>query len=640
MIDNNRRGRYPYSLEDSLASRATAKEKKSFPIRPLIWLLLLVFLAGAIWLVLSSHRSKADSPSSSSSSFTFFAKQVIAMRFQLNGKEVILMPDSLCVVNPRDTLQLLEVKTDGWLTWGTKVASAEMDVSALRQNAVAIKDFWPKESFETPKTVSIDVLSWGKSIGKVSFQIQLDAKDWLQKANTTTDFNRKVGYLEKALQENTGNVLVKTQLAGLYYEGKRYDDAVRLYKEIDETGKTKPVLERLLDIYQAQNKVDDALGAYIDLLKISDDAETFKSLLHYLERHKSKQEAGRFLEVHQHDIPKQFQSSLLLVQADLNTQTKNWSKAAASYEKAIKAGVKDPTILYNAAVAYQQSDDPNKAIQALERYLQKNPSDMKSWMQLAELQQKKGATAQARSTYETILKKNPQNKDALVRLVALLEKTNDKAALQSAYERLYHAEPKNKTVQHNLAILYYETKNWDKAAQVFEAMASADPKDVESRKYLLDLYRKLKNEKGEAATLKSLAQSDPNNKAYQESIFSDFDQKKDYKGMAAFFHGVAKQKPDVVFPHNCLLYADLKLGDKQSALKELEQLIRLQPKDKKLVRQAANLYESSGNNAEALKKIELLLKLDPKDKEARDDYLRLRLHMMGGKQKPAKNGAK
>jgi len=68
---------------------------------------------------------------------------------------------------------------------------------------------------------------------------------------------------------------------------------------------------------------------------------------------------------------------------------------------------------------------------------------------------------------------------------------------------------------------------------------------------------------------------------------------------------------------------------------ELDQLIRLQPKEKKHLRQAASLYEELGNFPEAAKKLEQLLKLDPKNKEAQDDYLRIRRHLLGT-QKPAK----
>jgi len=629
---NRRRGNYPYSIERSFPQQATrrppVKKKKRRPLRAVAMVFLVLLIGGLAVLVFSSGARNAIT------SVMPFPKKLVALRLTINGKEVILMPGSQGVLNPRDSLQLLEVQTDGWASWGTRVNSSDLDVSRMRKEPVAIKELLPKESFETPRTVELRTSWWEKPLGEVSFLVQLDAKDWLQKANAATESDRKIGYLEKALKENPGNVLVKTQLAGAYFDNKKYDPAAKLYEEIDESGKSKSILERLLLAYQARNRVDEALKTYLDLFKLSDDPEAFKEFLQYLQKQKSKDETARFLEKHQQDFPKAFQSSALLLLADLSAQTKNWSKASSAYEKAIKAGVKDPDVLYNLAVTYQQGDDSDKAIQALERYLQKNPNDIKSWMHLGELQEKKGALSAARTTYDTLVQKNPQNKEALLKLVSILEKTKDKAGLQGAYEKLAQIQPKNRTVQYNLGILYYEARKWDKAAQCFEAIASSDPRDVESRKYLLDLYRKTKNEKGEAEMLQTLAQLDPKNQNYYEAIFTSYDEKKDYKGMTTFFRNAAQHHPDSVVVHNYLLYAQLKLGDNNAALKELENLIKLQPKEKKHLRQAVNLYESSGDYSEALKKLDQLMKLDPKDKEAKDDYLRIKMLMLS-KKKPA-----
>jgi tetratricopeptide (TPR) repeat protein len=600
-------------------------EKKRKRSRIIILLSLLILLAGGLFYALASNMMPGMTP------YLPFPKELVAVRLQLNGKEVLLKPGSQCVVNPRDTLQLLEVKTDGWISLGTKVVSPDFNVSAIQGRPEVIRGLMPQESFETPKTVEIRTLFWNKPIGKVSLVVQLDARDWLQKANATGDAGKKISYLEKALQENSGNILVKTQLAGLYYETKKYDEAAKLYKEIDDAGKTKPVLERLLSIYQIKNRVDDSLLVYLDLLKLTEDPGCFKEFLKYLEKHKSKEEAERYLERHQQDIPKAFHSSLLLVQADLSSQSKNWSRAAAAYEKVVKAGVKDPDVLYNLAMSYEQNDETDKAIQTLERYLQRNPSDIKSWMQLGAIQEKKGNLNQARTTYETVLQKNPQNKDALLRLIAILQKSNDKPALQAAYEKLAQQQPKNRTIQHNLAVLYYESKDWDKAGHAFEAIAAMDPKDVESRKYLLDIYKKEKNEKGRIDMLRSLADLEPGNTSYYDALFADYDARKDYKDMAALFKTATERHPDSVPMHNYLLYALMKLGDSKGALKELDNLSKLQPKEKKYLRQAANLYEKMADYGQALKKLDQLIKLDPKDQQTKDEYMRVRMLMLGKK---------
>jgi tetratricopeptide (TPR) repeat protein len=212
-----------------------------------------------------------------------------------------------------------------------------------------------------------------------------------------------------------------------------------------------------------------------------------------------------------------------------------------------------------------------------------------------------------------------------------MEKSNDKSGLLGAYERLALMQPKNRTLQHNLAILYYEAKRYDKAITCFQTIASLDPKDLESRKYLLDIHRKLRNEKGELAILQELSRMDPANAAYQDALFKYYDDKKDYKGMVACFKEATDQNPDSVRLHSYQLHAAMKLGDKKGAARELEHLIRLQPKDKTFIRKAADLYEGSGDYAEALKKLDQLLKLDPGNKQAKDDYLRLKMMSMSKK---------
>ncbi len=623
---DSRRG-YPYGSPGSFYRGGREKERKNkkSPRRIIIALVIVLLLGGGLAWVVTSEGGVA--------SLLPFPKKLVALRFQHNGQEVLLLPDSQVLLNPRDSLHLTQIKTDGWLSLGTRVVSADMDTRTITKRPVTIRDLFPNESFDNPKTIEMRVLLWNRQIGKVSLVVQLDARDWLQRANSTADIDKRISYLERALRENASNILVKTQLAGLYFDSKRYPEAARLYKEIDESGKSRNISERLLLVYQLMNKTDDALLVYLDLLKLSEEQQTFKEFIAYLKKRKSREEAEKFLEKHQHEIPKSFQSSVLLAMAELSSDTKNWSRAASAYEKAIRAGVKDTDVLYNLFVTYKRNDDTDKALQALQKYLQRNPGDTESWFQLAELYQKKGNHSQAKATYESILRKNPQNKEALTRLIAMLEKSNDKAGLQAAYEKLALMQPKNRTLQHNLAVLYYESKKYDKAIHAFQTVASLDPKDMESRKYLLDIHRKLRNEKGELAVLQEMAKLDTKNTTYLDTIFKHYDDKKDYKGMLAYFHQASEHNPGSSRLHTYQLHAAMKLGDKKAAAKELDQLIRLNPKNKVYLRKAADLHEGAGNSAEALKKLDLLLKLDPKDKQAKEDYLRIKMQSIS-KKKP------
>ncbi len=613
-----RRSGYPYGSPGSFYRGSTEKPKSPKNSRMVVLVVALVLVSVAAGLFFAARNA---------SSFAIFPKKLLALRFQHNGQEVLLLPDQQVIVNPRDSLNLVQIRTDGWLSWGTRVVSSDTN-RKITQNMNIIKDLFSQESFDTPKVVELRVLLWNRPIGKVSLLVQLDAKDWLQRANATSDADKKIDFLEKALHENASNILVKTQLAGLYFDNKRYADAVRLYSEIDNSGKSRNISERLLQVYQIMNRVDDSLRVYLDLLKISDEQDqqqVFKDFMAYLKKKKQKEDAEKFLEKHFNDIPRAFHSAVLISIAELSTETKNWSRAAASYEKAIKAGVKDSDVLYNLFVSYKRDGNTDKALDALEKYVQKNPGDTESLLQLAELYEKKGNLSQAKATYENILHRNPQHKGALTHLVAILEKGNDKAALQAAYEKLARMQPKNGTLQNNLAILYYESKKYDKAIACFKTVAALEPKDIASRKYLLDISRKLRDEKGELAALQELAKTDPQNVAYQDALFKYYDNKKDYKSMSACFKAASDQNPDSARLHNYQLYAAMKMGDKKAAAHELEQLIRLQPKDKTYLRKAADLYEGTGQYSLALKKLDMLIKVDPKDKQAKDDYIRLRM---------------
>jgi tetratricopeptide (TPR) repeat protein len=632
---NSKRG-YPYGSPGSFYRGGGENEKKppSSPRLLIAAIVVLVVALGAVFAFVMTRESGV-------SSLTFFPTKLVALHFQHNGQELLLPPDSQVIINPRDSLRLVQIRTDGWLSWGTRVVSADVDVKSIsRKPGVTIKDLFPQESFETPKLVELRVLLWNRPIGRVSLLVQLDYKDWLHRANTCADIDKRIAYLEKALQDNNSNILLKTQLAGLYFDCKRYPDAARLYKEINESGKSRNISEKLLVVYQIMNKPDEALVVYLDLLKLTEEQQTFREFLAYLKKKKTSEQVARFLEQHERDIPQSFRSQVLVEIAQLASDAKDWQKASLAWQRAEKAGVMDSNVQYNLAVTLLRNAKTDEAITEFEKYLHKNSNDLKTWILLADLYEKKGNHAQAKATYESVVQRNPQNREALIGLIPVLEKLNDRNGQIANYEKLIQIDPDNRKYLFNAAMLYIDQKKYDKAQTCLQSIASKDPKDIESRKQLLIIYQKLRNDKGEIQVRQELAKLDPKNPASMDSVYKYYEDRKDYKGMQAYFRGLAEQNPDSISLHKYLLQSATKLGDKKAALRELEQLIRLQPKEKKYFRIAADLYEETGNYAEASKKLEAILKLDFKDQKAKEDYERIKTEQLKktaapGKQKPS-----
>ena len=421
---------------------------------------------------------------------------------------------------------------------------------------------------------------------------------------------------------------MKTQLAGLYFDIKRYSDAERLYKEIDQSGKSRNISEKLLVLYQLMSGTEDALLEYLDLLKLTEDQQIFSEFLTYLKKKRSDGQAEKFLEKYEVEIPHAFHSQVLVEIAELAGEGKDWQRAATAWRKAEKAGVMDANVPYNLAVTLLRNGKTDEAIVEFDKYLHKNPNDSKTWVLLAELQEKKGNHAQARSIYESMVQKNPQNRDALLSLVPILEKMNDQNGQIANYEKLLQLEPRNRKFLFNLSMLYIDQKKFEKAQTHLQSLAAMDLKDTESRKQLLVIYQKLHNEKGELQIRLELAKLDPGNSGNMDSVYKLYEDKKDYKGMQTYFTTIAAQNPDSSAAHKYLLQAATKLGDKKAILVELEHLIRLQPKEKKYYKLAASLYEENGNYAEACKKLEAVLKLDFQDKKAREDYERVKIEQI------------
>ncbi|MGC8490203.1 MAG: tetratricopeptide repeat protein [Syntrophobacteraceae bacterium] len=608
---NSRRG-YPYGSTDPFYSGRREK-KKPQPAgygRIILFSVLAVAVLGAAFVFIARGK--------------IFPTKLIALSFIHNGQEMLLLPDSQVVVNPRDTLQLTAVKTNGWLQWGVRVVSADVDIRPVTTSpGVVIRELFPGESFETPKTLVFNVLLWNRPIGKVSFLVQLDYKDWLDKANTTPDLDRRIEYLQKALHDNSSNILIKTQLAGLYFDIKHYKDAEQLYKEINQSGKSKDISEKLLLIYQALNKPDKALQVYLDLMQMTNDQQTFGDFLAYLKKKKSIAQAQSFLESHQREIPAAFRSQVMVEIAELAGARKDWTGAAQAWRNAQRFGMKSADVQYNLAVTLMQSGKTDAAIDAFQQYLRKNPNDAKTLALVAGLSIKAGQFARAKAIYQSMVQKNPRNKEALVNLLALAAKTNDKAGQIDCYEKLLRLDPDNRKYLFNLSMLYIQQNQFDKALPPLKTLASRDPKNVQYLKQLLVVYQKLNNAQGQANVRLALARLNPNDTSNLDTIYSSFAQKKDYKGMQAFFRGVAAKNPNSVNVHKYLLEAATKLGDNKATMTELQQLIRLEPKQKTYHRLAAYLYEKEGNYDAAAGELKAILKIDFKDKKAQQDYVRV-----------------
>ncbi len=557
--------------------------------------------------------------------------KLVAVHLEINGKGETLREGAQRIVTPSDAVRIVSLETDGWLKWGVSLSRQPVDWNRMTEKAERFKDLFPKETFESPRSYPLRALWWNRPLGAVTFVVKLSARDWIRKAAAAEAVDDKVRYLEHAIKEDPENVLAKTRLAALYVQQKRLVDAEKLYKDVLAMGRSRPILERLVDVYRLQKKHRAALETYLEILSLSDDSRVFEQLVDYLRSHLSLKRALAFVEKEADKVPERYRGAWQLVRAELATRLKRWGVAAKAYEAALRYGIRDPNIHYNLSVVRAKTGDLRKAASDLEHYLAANPADEKNWLKLGALYEKMGRDAKARRVYEKVVQRNPKSKVALIRLVALLQKTDDKEGLLRAYEKLAVLEPQDSLVQFNKAVLYYQLNRWEEAEAAFRKAAELDPANPEPLRYLLDLYRKKKDAEKEIQVLRRLIRMDKDNLSYYDALFMLYDQAGNYDAIVQFFSEAVQDHPKVTAFYQYILYGALKKGDQKKALQILETLSRMLPKDIKYLRQAARIHESLGQYKKALEKTKQILERAPEDEQAKKDYMRLRLLLLGQK---------
>jgi hypothetical protein len=85
-------------------------------------------------------------------------KKLLTIEVLHNDQKNSLEANSQLVMNPRDTLQLLEVRTDGWMQRGTRVVASDFPIAAIERKPSVVGKLWPQETFDSPRQGELQVL--------------------------------------------------------------------------------------------------------------------------------------------------------------------------------------------------------------------------------------------------------------------------------------------------------------------------------------------------------------------------------------------------------------------------------------------------------------------------------------------------
>ena len=543
-----------------------------------------------------------------------------------NDQRLKLLRGETLRLHPQDQVKILSVSTNITFNAGVRLVANEIDIEALTYDKLQLATFFPKDALFQQHSIRVFVKEKNRDMGYVDLVIEPYVEDWLEKVERTIDPERRVAILEEARHMAPQDNKIRERLIQEYRSLKRWPQAAKL---LEEMVKEKPEEQKLFELYEAYEAMNDSNGAVSVLRRLlqktPDDTELRLRLARILEKAKKLPDAIREYEAALSRLDPREKLAVYKTLGFLYTETDDLDKAVFSYLKAAELDKKDVNLFYNLATLYEKKGDKEKANQFLAQAVALQPEDMESRLNLAESLFNKGNVDEAQTYLDEVIRRKPDSLRALLLLVQIADKKGDKKRLKELYEKVYALAPDNEIVLYNLAILEYETGNWGKSLSYFETYLKNHPKDEETLRFLFDLYKKEKKEESAFTAARALLSLNPADATAYPFVFEYLNARNDFKQMAEIMEAGIQARPENIELRQYLVFALLKLEKEEAAATQLAQLAKLKPKDVNLLLQLAQLQEKLGNVKDAMENYKKVVEISPGHQEAEEAYLRLRL---------------
>jgi tetratricopeptide (TPR) repeat protein len=545
-----------------------------------------------------------------------------------NGTEKRLFPEQTLHAHPNDRLRIVEVDTSVPFNRGIRLFSQGFDVNALQQERT-LAALLPGQDIFHHYTYTIQVKHKNEVIGELSLTIAPLTEDWLERANRIIDANKRIAFLESAVEENPDDMRLKLRLADEYLAQKRWKQGAQLLEEILKTKDELSLMRKLVEAYEHLRRYDQVITTLQKILaKIPDDMELRLRLAELLEKKgRTKEAIGEYTRM----LPRLTKTEQIVVMKNigyLSFQIGRKKDALDWYLKAAKYDKNDPNLYYNIGSIYDELKKPELAEKYLRVALELRKGDIEGRLRLAHSLFKKGKLKEAEKYTKEILAQDPEHLEALTIYANILEKGGNKKALRTVYEKILAHAKKNTTILFNLGVLEAEEGNAAKSIAYFERILAINPRDIETREALFDVCQRFNKDELAYAQALELIKARPEKIAVYRYIFDYLMARKKFDEAAEYMRRGVDANPKNYELRQYLILAYLRAKKPEHAEKAMEQALDLQPKDTKLLHQLARIKENKGELENAFELYKRILKISPNDEKAAEAYLRLRLKLL------------
>lgn len=377
-------------------------------------------------------------------------------------------------------------------------------------------------------------------------------------------------------------------LGTVYYDKGDMESAIHHLKHCIKLNKSfKPAIEKLLQAYKDTDQLDTAINLLEQRIKKKPSAADYNTLgIYYYKQGEFDTAINAFESAVKLDpylkAPKHNLHQLFREKAFTAMKAKNYSVATVALERIIQLNPLDSRSYTLIADGYAQVDDYISAIKYYQKALELNPVSSLTKKGLARCYNNYGVTLrnnqkwdEAITTYRKALELQPNFHIARVNLTdAFWQKANtlrnagEVAKAIDTYLELQKLNPEDTRISSLLGELYLKKGNFTAAVSAFHKVYTTEPDAPQARHNLIA--------------------------AYHQSAQNLIDQR-NYQSAINLLQKAVVVAPDEPNIRVSLAHAFQNIGDYESAQVQLSQVLKDKPNNEQASTEQINLYIRRGN---------------------------------------------
>ncbi|MBP1710623.1 MAG: tetratricopeptide repeat family protein [Deltaproteobacteria bacterium] len=494
------------------------------------------------------------------------------LQVEKNGRDIQVGADEILEISYRDEFVIKSVGSDDLTGKYTSVMIEGMGnkgnqtgvlfrgidlVNKIMKSDARLKDV------QAVNLYRINVYYQKEMIAAVPLRIVIKPQDWLRFASENKDVGAQIEFLKKAVSQNSKDAGVRRILAGIYLK---------------------------------QNRIDEAVSLYEDVLRINpNDTAAMKELARCYLKGNQHDPAIRVLSVLVAKQPQDVETCAMLGLSF--SHKKLWEKAAHFYLQALQIEPGNQELRMALAGVYENSGNEDAAAGQY-RYIAEHSRDAAAaWKAMGDIYFKKRNYTRAIESYGQAVRIKPQDGAVHANMAAAY------AGMGKLKEEMQHLQkaavlmPDEPVVRFNLAAAYEKRKMTDEAVREYLHVLKINPEDADALERVADLAFKSKKYDQAVHYYEKLGKKYPQKASIFAKMGFAYGEMNQYARSAENYEKAISLGAKDQTMYNNLAYAYRKMGKEKEASRFSD---KTSPGSKKAAQVPAGDRPKGSNNRQAI----------------------------------------